>query len=110
MNEIQELAGLIVEHKWTAAAAIVIGLLVRLSKEGKLAALTTKLNPRHRSWVAIGLGAASVVVDSLGRGTKCSQALLSGFISACIAIAGHELLIESLRGGKELLSPKGEEQ
>ncbi len=91
-----------------ALVAIVIHVLVRASKDPR-APLTLRLPPAWRPVLALALGLAAGVVDALARGATWQEALVSvgaGLLSGGGAIVGHELGIESARGGREIGAPK----
>ena len=67
-------------------------------------ALPFAVPPRVRSWLALGLGIVLGVVQSLASGAPMVKALLDGLAAAVGAIAAHETIIESLRGGKEFFA------
>lgn len=83
-----------------ALAAAVIGLVVRMLK-ADVKFLPT-IPPRARPWVALALGLVSTVLLHLRPGVPWGQAVIEGLTAGIIAIAGHELAVESARDGKEL--------
>ncbi len=80
-------------------ASISIHLIVRLLKAGKLG---EKIPSAYRPWIVAILGGIAVAVDALALGTEWKQAVFNGVMSAAMAAFGHDLVIESLRGGKEI--------
>jgi len=96
-----DLIQLAMDHKWVAVSALIIGALSRVAKAGKLTALM-KVDARYRPLVVVGLGLASGVLEALMAGTAWPHALLGGLIAACVAMGGHNVLIEALRDGREL--------
>ncbi len=102
LMDTDQLAALLSAHKWVPAAALVIGLLVRLQKAGKLPGLT-RIPPNYRPWLALLLGVVSGVLDKVAVDSKTwTVALLDGLLSALIAVTAHDAIIEGLRGGKEI--------
>ena len=97
-----ELVDLILEHQWVAVGAIVIGGLVRLVKSQWFAQHVTFVPPGWRPWIALGLGAVHGVLQHLAAGVDPRRAIVEGIVAAGVAILGHEFLVESLRGGREL--------
>ena len=91
----------IASHQWLLVSAILIGGAVRLVKGDTPLPMVP---PRYRPWLAVGLGAVSAVLQSLVQHVPIGQALVQGALSVFVAISGHELLVESLLGGKEPLS------
>jgi hypothetical protein len=88
--------------QWVLIAAAIIGLVVRLLKEDTW--LPT-LPPRARAAYALGLGAASGLLEHVFAGTPWKQALLGGVVAATLATFGHDVVIQGLRGGRELPLP-----
>lgn len=99
----EELFALIRAHQWVAVAAVVIGFLTRLLKSDTKLPIT--LPPRVRPWLALVFGAASGMLETIVAGTPVDEALLGGLVAALTAIAGHDALIEGLRGGREVPLP-----
>lgn len=93
---------------WVAAVAMIVGALVKLTKSDMLTIALANLGippipKRILPWLALTLGLASSVLDHRLQGTAWIEAVTKGAIAAITAIAGHELGVESLRKGKELL-------
>ena len=99
--ELQALLDLAMQHKWVALAALAIGTLVRSMKEDS-PVLPINVPARWRPLLAILLGVASGVLQKAAAGTAWRVALAGGVVSGVAAIVGHDILIESLRGGKEM--------
>ncbi len=100
-----DLINLIAQRKWVAVLALAIGLIVRLLKTDTK--LPLDVPPQLRVWLALALGAASGAVDKLveAGSTTWTTALLNGIAAAVLAIVSHNLVIASLRDGKELPIP-----
>ena len=96
---------LLAAHKWIALAAIVIGAVVRLLKSDGPIPLTVP--SRWRPVLAVVLGVIAGVFDKVASGGAWTQAILGGLLAALTAISSHDVVIEGLRGGKELGAPKG---
>jgi len=88
------------QHKWFALAALVIGLVVRLLKSD--GPIPINVPAKYRAWLAVGLGIVAGVLDMIGAGTAWKEALLGGILAAFAAISGHQLVVESLRSGREV--------
>ena len=101
---VSEIWALVVAHKWIPLAAIVIGLVVRLLKSDTKIPIT--IPPAWRSRIALLLGVAAGVLERVANsGTSWGQAIFEGLVAAMLAITGHNVLIDSLRGGREFVIP-----
>lgn len=100
-----QLAELIGQKKWVAVVAIAIALIVRLLKSDTT--IPIDIPPRLRVWLALGLGAASGAIDKLVEAgdTTWTTALVSGLSAAAVAILSHNIVIGSVRDGKEFVVP-----
>lgn len=98
---------LIEDHAWLPLASMVIYALTRLIKDDRFVAwFPITIEPRYRSWFAVALGVASGVLQALTTGAKWPTAMVGGLISAYTAISGHDLIVESLRKGRDIGVPK----
>lgn len=88
------------QHKWWALAATVIGLTVRLLKNDGPIPIT--IPAKYRPWLAIGLGIVAGCIEKISMGTPWKTALVGGLVAGFAAISGHQLLVESARGGREI--------
>lgn len=106
--DIDQLVTLMQTHAWIPLASVVIGLAVRLVKSDKAVAwFPIAIPPQVRSWLALGLGLIAGVLDKVVAGAPWPTAMLGGLVAAISAISGHELVVESLRGGRDIGVPKG---
>ena len=97
-----EAIDLLSRGQYLALAALAIGVLIRMLKSPSLPPFLQRIPPKARPAIAVLLGVLLGVVDALARGTRWREALFGGLISAAFAIAGHDVFIEWLRGGKEI--------
>jgi hypothetical protein len=89
---------------YIAIAAALIGLVVRLLKQD--VAFLPTVPSKYRPAVALALGLVAGVLEAASQGTPWKQAILNGLLAAGTAIVGHGVLIDGLRGGRELGQPK----
>jgi len=82
-----------------ALAALAIHLAMRALKAG---ALNEYIPGRYRPLLALALGGIALGVDALTVGTPVPEAALSAVVAVALAVLGHDVGIETLRGGKEL--------
>ncbi len=105
------LQALVLAHRWWMLAAVIgavaIGGIIRILKSP--APFPTwlewmKIPARARPWVATLLGIVGGALSAAIAGQPVLPAVLTGVMSAFTAIAGHEMVVESLRGGVELFT------
>lgn len=89
-------------HAWPIVAAFVVGAIVRLVKSDKV---PVNVPSRWRPLLALALGVLSGAAEAVIAGTQWPDALLGGVISALVASGGHEVIIEAIRGGREVGAP-----
>lgn len=89
---------------WLPATAVAIGALVRVLKSDTTIPIT--IPPQWRSFFAAILGVVSAILQAYLGGLPWMAAIISGLGGAGTAVAGHKLLVENLRGGKEFGLPK----
>lgn len=99
-----DLLTLALEHKWLALSSAVILVLVRLLKEPAVPYPLSEIPAKARPLVAVLLGAASGILEHVAAGTPWREALGNGLVAAMLAVLSHDVVIEWLRGGKELLA------
>jgi hypothetical protein len=115
-NDVQEILALIAQHKWAMLIAVLGGLLIRLMKQDVDWFFTLppvfsiwrfRLEARRvRPWFIVALSIATFACERIGSGATGTRAFTDAFIVLVLPIVGHQLGIESLRGGKELPMPK----
>jgi hypothetical protein len=104
-GQITLLIDALLSHQWVVVAAVVIHLIVRLLKSPRIP-WVSKIPPRVRTLIAVLLGFAGAGLQALAAGVDWRRALAENLIAALLAIVGHDVLIEWLRGGRELGQPK----
>lgn len=102
MDHIVDLA---LDHKWIGLAALVIGAVVRVLKIDAPPHWLV-VPSRWRPILALALGLVAGVLDKVSSGAAWMPAILGGLLAAVTAIASHDVVIEGLRGGKEIGAPK----
>lgn len=93
---------LVEQRKWVALSAVLIGLAVRLVKSDTV---FPTVKGTWRVHLALALGIASGVLEKVADGVTWTSAIIGGLVAAAFAIIGHDVLIGSLRAGKELPLP-----
>lgn len=85
-----------------AILAILVGFLIRVLKSPSLPAPLSAIPPKARPSVAIVLGCALSGIESFASGKPAKVAVMEGASAAALAIMGHYLGIDVMRGGREL--------
>jgi len=102
--DIAPLIAAIVAQKWSAAAALVVGLIVAAAKQGWLSAyLAAKLPKWFLPYLAVVLGSAGMISAAILGGQPWLPALESGILAGVLSVFGHQTVVEGLRGGKEII-------
>lgn len=91
-------------HAWIPLAALLVGLLVRLSKSD-VPIPGWNIPAKYRPALALGLGMVGGVLDAIVAGKPWKVAVAEGLFAASLAILGHTIGIEALRGGREIGGP-----
>lgn len=102
-EEAQAVVDMVAKRAWVPLAALVVGLIVRLLKSDTKVPIDVP--PRVRVWLALGLGVLSGVLEAVATGRAWGDAIVGGVVSAALAILGQNVVIDSLRGGRELTIP-----
>jgi len=91
---------------WIPLASLLIGLFVRLSKtDAAVAWFPVNLRPKVRPYVALAGGILTGVAAGLVGGSWLS-ALTGGVVAGMLAITAHDVVVESIRNGREIGTPK----
>lgn len=101
--DMTDLLNLLLAHKWIPAAALAIGFVVRVLKSDTV--LPFQIPARARVWAAFGFGIVAGVLDKVASGDTWQNAIVGGLLAGVTSVTGHELIVESLRGGKEMRVP-----
>ncbi len=101
--DIDSLMQLAADHKWYMFAAVLVGGGCRWLKSDSAGNWWTSLPLWAKRTIPILLGGAAGCLESLASGRPLEESLIKGALIAGLgSMAGHELLIEKMRGGKEL--------
>jgi len=103
MDDVQNLTDLVGKHAWVPAAALVIGLLIRLCKPDTI--FPVNIPPKARWWAAMMLGGISAVLQKKMTNLTWPQAIVGGLFSFALAVTAHSGVIGSMRNGKEFVVP-----
>ena len=97
----------IAARKWILVAAILVGAVVALMRQGYASAwIAKKLPPAALPYLAVGLGMIGMSAAEVAAGKPLGQAVIDGVQSGILAVFGHETLVEGMRGGKEIIPEK----
>lgn len=93
-------------HLWIPLASLFINVAVRLSKTDDVVAwFPVNLRPKVRPYLALGLGVLSGIVAGLKTGSWGS-AIAGGIVAGMLAITTHDVVVESIRNGRDIGVPK----
>lgn len=106
MIDAQQFAQLAAEGRWLLALSMLVGFLVRILKDDNAVRWFPATIPAAwRAPVALALGVVMATLRLAGNGMAWWPAILAGvaegLTAGSSAVAGHQVLIESLRGGRE---------
>jgi hypothetical protein len=94
-------------HEWIVVAALVIGAIVAFAKQGWLSFwIANHLPPATRPYLAMVLGVLGLSSAELAAHVPLVRALIDGLLAGITAMAGHQLVVEGARGGKEIVSER----
>jgi hypothetical protein len=99
----QSLYGLLVTHQYALFAALVVGGLVRLTKNDTT--LPVDVPPQWRKALALALSLAAAALEKYALHADWKKALFDGALAWFAAEWGHHLVVDQLRGGRELPIP-----
>lgn len=94
---------LAMNHQWIPLAALVIGLVVRVLKDDTRVLPTVP--SKYRRPLAFALGLAAGALQMVAAGTSWKDALATAVVAPLLAIGGHHIGIDLLRGGREIPVP-----
>lgn len=92
------------KRQWLPLGGLGIGFIVRLLKSD-IKIFPSIDNPRFRIWACFALGQLAGTIESIIAGKTYKEAIVWGLTQSLMALTGHDLFIESIRGGKEFVIP-----
>ena len=99
INHVVELAR---ANAWIPLLALVVGAIVRVGKNDALVAkIPLYFKPENRAVWALALGVVGAAVDRLAAGGTWYDAIAGGLVAGSAAIAGHEIIVNKLRRGRD---------
>jgi hypothetical protein len=96
------LVQLVRANMWIPLLSVFVGMIIRLTKTDPAVAwfkLNTK--PQHRPLWALGLAVVGAAVDRLATGGTWYDAIAGGVVAGCGAVAGHEVIVNTIRKGRD---------
>ena len=94
------------QHQYVVFAALVIGMSISLLKQGYLSAwLAQKVPSAMLPVVAAAMGVVGMVAQALATGQDWRQAVFAGLAAAFTAVFGHQVVVEGMMGGSEIVQP-----
>ena len=105
---VNDAISLVRSRMWIPLASLFINVIIRVYKNDVAVAwFPWSMPPRVRPFVAIGLGVASGFVAGLSSGSW-GAAIAGGVFAGMLSITTHELVVESIRKGRDIGIPKAE--
>lgn len=102
--DITPIVNALTSHSWVLLGALLIGLFVALAKQSQLGAwIASKLPKTAIPLYAPLLGVLGMSAAEVIAGGSWQKAVIDGFNAGILAVFGHELLIEGLRKGVEIV-------
>jgi hypothetical protein len=107
MDPTQDIVTLVENKAWIPLAAIVIGLVVRLTKSDRFAAwFPINVPPQYRAALALALGAVAGVISEFAKSGNWKSAIVGALLAGLMPIAAHDIVVEGVRKGRDIGEPK----
>lgn len=89
-------------NAWVPLIAFAVGGIIRIGKSDALVAkIPLHFKPEHRAYWALGLAVVGAAVDRLATGGTWYDAIAGGLVAGSVAIAGHEVVVNGIRKGRD---------
>lgn len=93
---------LIRTHAWIPLVSLLAGAVIRISKnDAAVAWIKFYIKPENRPLWAIAWAIVFAALDRLAVGGTWYDAIVGGLVAGCGAIAGHEIIVNKLRKGRD---------
>jgi hypothetical protein len=86
----------ITKHPWVLIGSVLVGLLLRAFKND------SRKRKRLYPWISLGLGILCGVGAHLLFKETAAASVVGGLFVGVLPVSGHQLVVESLRNGKEI--------
>jgi len=97
-----QIVQLVRTNAWIPLLAVVVGAIIRVSKnDPAVARLKFYIKPENRAAWALAWGIALAALDRLATGGTWYDALAGGLVAGSAAIAGHEIIVNKIRKGRD---------
>jgi hypothetical protein len=94
------------DKKWLLLGALLVGAIITLAKQGWVSDwIAKKLTPTTIPYYALLVSVLATGSADIASGKTWQQAVTDSIVAAFTAIAGHQLIVESVRRGKEFIPP-----
>jgi hypothetical protein len=89
-------------HSWIPVFSLFVAVIVRVSKtDYAVRWFPLHVPPRGRPWLAVGLGVLVAVAAKLS-GASWGETIMGALTVGPGAMAAHDLIVESLRRGRDI--------
>src|SRR5437879_3039739 len=90
-------------NAWIPLLAVIVGATIRLTKQDVTFLFLNRINtrPEDRALWAMAIAIVGAALDRLAAGGTWYDAIAGGIVAGSGAIAGHEVLVNKIRNGRD---------
>lgn len=101
--QIDQFVQLIRTHAWIPVLSIIVGAIIRASKnDPAVAKIKLFIKPENRPVWAMVFAVVLAALDRLAVGGTWYDAIAGGLVAGSGAIAGHEIIVNKVRKGRDM--------
>lgn len=90
-------------NAWIPLLAVLVGGIIRIGKsDPAVARIPLSIKPENRAVWAMAIAIVGAALDRLATGGTWYEAIAGGLVAGSGAIAGHEILVNRLRKGRDI--------
>ena len=94
------------DKHWALLTGLIVFVVVGFAKQGWFSSwVATKLTAQSTQWFALSLSLLTTVSGDLINGRTWQTAIMDAVIAFMVAISSHQVIIENLRKGEEIIRP-----
>lgn len=104
--DLTPLVNAIRDKHWALLTGLIVFVVVGFAKQGWFSAwVATKLTAQSTQCFALSLSLLTTVSGDLINGRTWQTAIMDAVIAFMVAISSHQVIIENLRKGEEIIRP-----